>query len=283
MDSIHDKVKITEGLGDCLIAAEAVSQYGKKHHHRIRFATDGRLVPYLHGNSWLIVEDANTVDTSDYFHLKWASQLNNPEVFNLHTIQRFSVQLGFLADPEKTIAIHDNQGNWIYNDLSTDNNHIHVENTLVINQYSAEKNRRYLHDDQVEEVIKVAQTIDPKIEIKYVGDNHPLASSECDIDRGIRLVANARLFVGPISFWYHLACAVNTRNILFTSYMPASKFSNGHSIVVSPKINTATICSHMCEREEQVQRELMLCRDRCRIPDHITHRDIGRAVRQALI
>lgn len=245
MDSVYDVIQITEGLGDCIIAGACVQKLAKIRSKPIGFNTNDLLAPILRTNPYMYLTK------EPGFSLKWASQISK-SIFAYHTMQRFSIQLGINIDPTEVLDLYDQNSNKIRNSPTHKN--------ICINISSKEKGRRFIPT----EAVRLIETIslDRGYSITYIGDGwHNQGIT--DIEQGLRTLQTASLFIGPISFWYHLAACIRIPCMLFTSYMPEHKFSHFETTVaINP---TTNICRLTCEEDELAKRNMMNCWNECQM------------------
>lgn len=241
MDSIFDSIKLTKGLGDCLIAGAAVQKLSLLTNRKIKYVTDPRL-EFLFENHPNI-EYAKS--SSNPFELKWVSQYQN-NLYPLHTMQRFSSQLGFYLDPTETLKFYDNNG------IITNN----PKNRLVcINQFSAEKSRRFIPQKYTDSAKSICEN--KGYEVIILG--------ELNIANSLSFLRETSLFIGPVSFLYHLASCIGTKSLLFISYMPEHKFSHfSNTTSIIPKRK----CSYLCEENETQFRNENDCWGQCKAIDY---------------
>lgn len=233
-------VKLTQGLGDCLIAGGMLTSWHRPWKHKMEFVTSPVLAPILKNNPNLDYRFEGDAD----IELKWPSQLPN-RPYELHTIQRFSTQLDFYADPTDTLDLFNDEGKHILNDSS--------ENIVCINSRSAEHKRRYIpwkYLAFIEELCK-----ENNLTPYYIGDG-----GNTNIVEMRDLLSVCRMFVGPVSFPFHLAGCLNTKSMLFGSYMPTYKLS--HFVDVE-HIDPLAQCHHTCEKDHATLALLIGCHTEC--------------------
>lgn len=216
--------KLTSGLGDCLIAGAALQALDTK----VKFITNPLLKPVFEYHP--TIEFAT--DGSPDLTFQWVSQLST-NLYALHTMQRFSVQAGLYVDPTNVLKIYDQNHNQL----------IGSGDLIVVNEESAEVNRRYIPNRYIERIEAINGG---KYEIKYIG-NGPRSTCR-DIGEMIQVLLRAKVFIGPVSFCYHLASCLHVKCILFTGYMPPHKFSHFFNTTA---ITANAPCSFMCEEQRR--------------------------------
>jgi hypothetical protein len=265
MDSVYDGVSLQQGLGDCVIVASVLEQYCERLGlPTIKYHTHTALVPYLRDHPKI-----QTVDKSDgLVNLKWVSQMKDEGLYNLHTCQRFSIQLGFIADPSQTTKLY--RGNLPL--LNNPTNRI-----ICINSLSKERFRRFISRENLKTIEASAK--EKNYEVVYIGDHYTNESIK-DIDKALGILENCSLFIGPVSFWYHVAECMNIKCLLFTGYMPPNKFSH---FLNTTALESNRSCRHFCERlERKGIRESVGCKDYCFASYEISPRDIILTLSQLL-
>lgn len=268
MDSIFTKVSLTEGLGDCIILAGVLEQYSKLINSPITFHTSDLLIPFFEDNPYI-----NPVSTKDssFLDIKWVSQLNNPQVYNLHTAHRFSIQLGFYSDPSYTPSLYQD-GKLLQNNKSL--------KSICINSLSKEYNRRFIPREHIQ---FIRDYVKPKgYTISFIGNNYPeLHSSNASILESLYNILNCKLFIGPVSFWYHFAESINATSILYTGYMPGYRFSHFKN---THYLESDRNCRHICEREERNGiRNQIGCHSLCFASEEIKKEDLYHTLDKLLI
>lgn len=243
-----NSVGIKEGLGDCLIAAACVQEYNKQFNKNIKFISSPILEPIFRDNPLLNFTSEGKPDLK----LLWASQLDK-KLYRLHTIQRFSTQMGFYADPTAVVDIYMN-GKVVINNSSS--------KIICINSISAEKNRRFIPKDIVDHLVNYFNNIG--YSIVWIGDNYSNNTIK-DIKECVNLLEACSLFIGPISFQYHLASSIKTKCLLFTSYMPYYKYSNFINV---EHVHSKRPCVFSCEEYEYINRKENDCFDRCKAVEY---------------
>lgn len=243
-----NSVGITEGLGDCLIAAACVQEFNKEFNRNVKFISSPILKPILEGNPYLNYESNGTPDLK----LLWASQYDK-SVFRLHTTQRFSTQMGFYVDPTSVVDIY-LDGSKIENKSS--------DKIVCINSLSAEKNRRFIPEYVINYVESFLRN--EGYDIIWIGDNYNKQSIR-DIKECVNVLERCSLFIGPISFQYHLASAIKVKCLLFTSYMPYYKYSNFQNV---EHVDSTRSCVSSCEEFEKINRENNSCFDKCKAVEY---------------
>lgn len=250
MDSIFDSLEsyeLKEGLGDCLIAGAALQFKAIKDNKQIGFNTSDKL-------HFLLDTHPNIKLTTTGKKLLWPSQIKDINLFPLHTNQRFSIQLGFYLDPTYTLDLYINKQKLT---------HKQTTNTICINTYSAESNRRYIDPHLMTNIISIckAKNIDPI----FIGKNDN-ENSITDIKEIVNSLLSCKLFIGPVSFCYHLAACLGTPSVLLGNYMPLYKFS---TIKNTTCFDSDLPCVAMCEEDETNSRNKMQCWDKCKaVPDN---------------
>lgn len=243
-------IELKEGLGDCIIAGAAIQEYARKTNQKIGFITNNSLEPLFkyHPNiEFLLTGQADK-------KLLWASQLRDIgiNVYPAHTIQRFSHQLGFTIDPTKTLDIYNQNGKVVNRPLSK---------VVCINTHSKETTRRFIPDS----IINLLES-----ELKVFG-YEPVFIGSCNrnsvqnINEMIDLLTKCKLFIGPVSFPYHLASALKCKSITFFSYMPYWKFSDFLNTI---PIFSKRSCVADCEEFERKLRVENSCLNGCKAIDY---------------
>lgn len=239
-----DSVGIKEGLGDCLIAAACVQEYYKIYNKKLTFITSPLLQPILSDNPNFYYSSSGKAELK----LLWPSQ-SNPDLYRLHTTNRFSSQMGFNIDPTVVVDIYQN-GNLMVNKPEN--------NTVCINSVSAEKNRRFIPEYVIDFLLNFFH--ERNVEIKWIGDNYKNVGTR-DIVECVNLLETCSLFIGPISFQYHLASAMRVPSLLFCSYMPYYKYSNFTKV---EHMSSDRPCSFLCEEHEEELRVENDCFSKCK-------------------
>lgn len=242
-----NSIQIKEGLGDCLIAAACAQEYNKIFNKRLELITNSLLEPILKDNPHF---DFKTHGTADLI-LKWPSQINK-NLYRLHTLHRFSVQMGFYIDPTKTVDIYLNK--CLQQNTKS-------KKLVCINQFSAEKNRRFIPLKYVNLIKEFCNK--HNFEIKWLGSN--INNSVTDIQECVKLLTECSLFIGPISFMYHLASALKCVSLLFCSYMPYYKYSHFTNCY---HIYSNRNCVSQCEENEIEMIEQNNCSDFCKATEY---------------
>jgi ADP-heptose:LPS heptosyltransferase len=240
--------KLKEGLGDCIIAASCIQEYARIHNIKPTYITSPGLLNILNNNPYFNVTD-NEKDTEDIaLELKWVSQLKE-NLYGLHTMQRFSYQLGFFIDPTKVVNLYNENKQIIKNK--------EVEKTICLNIFSKEYNRRFIPKKYCDLIFKIANDFGYKIE--FIGDCG-IYKSTSDIKEILKKLETTKLFIGPISFCYHLAASIETNCLTFFSYMPYWKFSHFSRTI---PIYDLRECVSMCEEKEKEMRTKNNCFHEC--------------------
>lgn len=249
MDSLPTTIELRSGLGDCIVAGASVQRLARRNNSKVNYTTNPKLQFLFEGHP-----DINySIEPGHKLH--WVSQIKYVNLYPLHTMQRFSYQLGYFIDPVDVLDIY-MSGKQVVS--------LAEDKVVCINQFSAEKARRYIPDCFVEYLI---QRIKSKgYNVTLVGDNNPyFGDSITDIKDCVDLLHHSKLFIGPVSFLYHLASAIRTPAILFTNYMPEYKFSHFFN---TTSINPIKLCRHLCEEKEEEYRNKEKCWDSCKAIDY---------------
>lgn len=245
MDSFLSILGIQQGLGDCLIAAAVCQKLSRLNNNsKVKFHTNKLIHCLFDGHPNIeITEDLPT------FSFKWPSQINR-SLFNLHTMQRFASQLNMMIDPTDVVDIYV-KGNHIVNKQS---------NIVCINDCSAEPTRRFIPKHIVE--LLYEEITKKGYEVYFIGNSMVNKSqSYSDISKCVDLLKNSKLFIGPVSFQYHLASALRTKCMLFTSYMPYYKYSHFFN---TEHISSNMNCVKNCEEFENLIRNENDCWSGCK-------------------
>jgi len=261
-------IKIKESLGDCLIAGACVQKLAELTGEKINLVTNMLLEPVFQYHPLIqLLDDAPIIDVT----LRWVSQLRKEKdinLYGLHTSQRFSHQLGFAIDPTYTLDIYGKNHKAITPSGGR-------SKRVAINIFSAEANRRFIPDYALKILL---ETLDEYgYEIAFLGDCGQESSTR-GISESIEIITNSKLFIGPVSFQYHLASALKVKSLLFCSYMPYYKFSDF--------INTIAIysdrgCVQFCEEFEKRTRKAEDCWGRCKAIEY-NHNTIREKVLRCL-
>lgn len=221
--------KLMGGLGDCLLVGAVLQKLDRP----VDFITNKLLEPvFEHHPKINFFSNGNA-----QYEFKWVSQIKEKNLYGLHTIQRFSSQLGFYLDPTEVLNVYGENGLPIINRGGFD---------IVVNQYSAEGHRRCIPDKYVDMIYEIA---DGDFAVKLIGSNDlKYGESTTSIKSMIDLLSGAKLFIGPVSFCYHLAACLRVNSVLFTSYMPPHKFSH---FTNTAHITANAQCSFMCEQNNR--------------------------------
>ena len=247
MDCFSQTVELTSGLGDCIVAGAAIQALGRNNNLSVNFKTNPILDFLFNGNP-----NIKTTDKEGNIRLKWVSQYKDKNLYPLHTMQRFSYQLGFFIDPTDVLDVYINKKKIINNPSNK---------TILINPLSAEYNRRYIPSNIIDNIEKLC--IEKGYEVVYIGDSYK--ESTKDIKTCTALLENCKLFIGPVSFYYHLASALRVKSILFTNYMPEHKFSHFFNTI---SINPTLGCVNLCEEREKEYRTENNCWNKCKAIDY---------------
>lgn len=217
--------RLHHGLGDCLIAAASLQSLGRPVNYDTNPAIQ-ELFKYHPDVKYVRDSPPHT------YEFKWVSQIKSTNLYALHTMQRFSSQIGFYLDPTKVFDIYGPNGKIV----STPQ-----ERTVCINQYSAERNRRYIPDEYMDVILGEIEKMGYTPVFIGANKNRTIVS----ISEMTKHLTNCKLFIGPISFCYHYASCLRTQCLLFTSYMPAHKFSHFFNTVHIDPVNSP--CRFTCE------------------------------------
>ena len=217
------------GLGDCLLAAASLQYLDADCY----FKTNPLLKPLFECHPNIIYkEDSYDPNSGSDINFKWVSQIHNKDLYPLHTMQRFSSQLGFYIDPTDVFTVYNSKGNRSINEPTRP--------TICINQFSNEPTRRYIPDEYLDLIVKRYN-----YEIVWIGSNN--RDSVTDIREMVNQLLSCKLFIGPVSFCYHLASCLRTKSVLFTNYMPEHKFSHFfNTTAINPKNSP---CRFTCEKD----------------------------------
>lgn len=237
------KIALTEGLGDCIVAAAAIQKYAVINKQKIFYITDSRLKFLFNGHPGIQFSSASNADIK----LEWVSRLSN-KPFHLHTMNRFGSQLGLNLAPDEVLDPYID-GIMVSNDAS--------KPIVAINALSAEPHRRFIP----KHIVDLLASYCVKLGYKpiYVGANYEWGIYS--IPEITNILLHCKLFIGPISFCYHLASALKTQCLTFFSYMQESLFS--HVFNTTPVISEFA-CIEECEAKENITRKQMNCWDTCK-------------------
>lgn len=244
---MFNSVLIKEGLGDCLVAAGCVQEFSKKN-RKLKFCTSEKLKDILSTNPYFEYSKSDEAD----LHLKWPSQIDK-NLYNLHTNQRFAQQMNFTIDATKTVDI------FIKNKLIENKNN---EKFICINSLSAEESRRFIPTKYLNFIQDYCDKHNYKI--FWIGKNNR-NDEIVDILKCCELLENCSLFIGPVSFQYHLAAAIKSNCLLFCSYMPYYKYSHFNK---TNHIFSKRNCVSNCESNEQELRNINDCWNECKAIDY---------------
>lgn len=245
------KVRLTEGLGDCLVAAAAL-QYHRPS-TKIGYITSSLLEPVFRHHPTIV--PFYDMPEGNYFQLKWVSQMMREGVnlYGLHTTQRFSYQLNYMIDPTLTMDIYDEKDKIVCDKSSK---------VVAINTTSAEFTRRRITAEQVEIILE--EVLDAGFDPVFIGNCGEYDGIQ-DIQTCIDILRTCKLFIGPVSFSYHLASALKCKSLLFCQYMPYYKFSD---FINTTSIYSSKSCVQFCEEKEQEMRTQENCFDFCKAIDY---------------
>lgn len=246
MDSLLHSVELKNGLGDCIVAAASIQEYARKNKIKIDFHTNEKLNFLFDGHPNINIKNENS-----NFKLKWVSQLQH-NLYSLHTMQRFSYQMGFFIDPVEVLDIY------VKGQLQKAKKN---KKFICVNQFSAEKNRRYIPDETIEIIEKEIKK--NGYECVYIGDCNK--QSIKNIEECVKLLLECKFFIGPVSFLYHLASSLRVDCLLLTNYMPEYKFSHFFNTI---SVNPERKCYFRCEELESRIRKENECWDRCKAADY---------------
>lgn len=244
MGSISSSVEsyeLMEGLGDCLIAGGAIQYKAVSENKKIGYATSKKLHFLLDTHPNIELVDTGT-------KLLWPSQFKETNLFPLHTSQRFSKQLGYYIDPTYTLDLYI-KGTKLVN--------IPSANTICINTHSAEYTRRYIKEETISAIEEFCNQY--SINLVFIGNSN--INSITNIEGIVSLLLNCKLFIGPVSFCYHLAESLKVRCMLLGNYMPTYKFSNFKNTI---SIDSKLTCIRQCEQHEKITRDMMNCWNGCK-------------------
>jgi len=257
MGSVYEAVKLTSGLGDCLIVASILQNICRQKNVSYKYCTNPALKFLFDFHP-----DINYIEEKEFYsiphknrkELKWVSQLPY-NLYGCHTINRFALQLNTTCDPSEVFNIH----------LKGSMLECRSPKKIVcINQYAAEKNRRFIPSKYISLIADYCSNLG--YEVKFVGSCDQDSYSQIDFTL-LDLLASCKLFIGPVSFMYHLASCIKTKCLLFTSYMPSYKFSHFFNTV---SIESNRSCSYLCEQYEKTYRIDNNCLDSCKAVDYCT-------------
>lgn len=257
---MFNSVSIKEGLGDCLIGAACAQEFSKKI-KKIKFCTSEKLSSILSTNPYFEYSDSDNAD----LYLKWPSQVDK-NLYNLHTNQRFAHQMGFSIDPTKTVDI------FIKNKLIENRNN---EKFICINSLSAEASRRFIPIEYLNFIQDYCDKHNYKI--IWIGNNNR-KDEIIDIVECCNFLEKCSLFIGPVSFQYHLAAAIKANCLLFCSYMPYYKYSHFNK---TNHIFSKRDCVLNCESNEKELRNINRCWNGCKAVDY-SYEEIGFFLKRVL-
>ena len=241
------KFTLTQGLGDCIVAGASLQRLAINTGEKVGFHTSPLLKPVFENHPYIELLDS----PEDCKQLLWPSQTEpvvQSTLWKIHTMQRFSVQLGFTIAPYDVLKIYDEQGKILNKP---------TEDIVCINQYSGERNRRYIPDEYVEFIDCAATSLGYRV--VRLGDEVR------DIQSCINYLRNCRLFVGPISFQYHLASTMGTKCLTFFSYMPPNYYSHFYNTI---PVESYRSCVPFCEELEKTMRDREDCWGGCKAVEY---------------
>lgn len=224
--------KLMGGLGDCLLIGAILERLNES----VIFETHPLLEPIFKYHPTIKL---GKLDPQNGYEFRWPSQIDN-KLFRLHTMQRFAHQIGEFIDPTDVLRIYNQNGRHLINNGKS-------STIIAVNQYSSEGSRRCIPDEYID---LIEQVLGDKYTIQYIGSNSPKNSSKSitHIPDIINLLIDAKMFIGPVSFCYHLASCLHVPSILFTSYMPPHKYSHFFN---TTSIGTNSPCLFKCEEERK--------------------------------
>jgi len=237
-------VRLKEGLGDCLLAGAAIQKYCQLRQEKVEFITAPKLEPAFRNHPDIIFNPENKIAEIE---LRWASQCRrekNLNVYSLHASNRYAVQLNILIDPTDTLNIYDDNKQIIKNNPT--------KKTVCINIFSKELYRRFIPFTYIDFIINICKS--KGYEIIFMGDCGRYDGMQ-DIATNINVLKDTTLFIGPVSFMYHLASCLDVKCMTFFTYTPYWKFSDFKNTI--PLYNLDYKCVFTCEEyEEQRTREM---------------------------
>ena len=224
--------ELMRGLGDCLIAGASLQKLGRP----VDYITSPLIVPLLANHPTIRAFSSGKAANK----FRWVSHIKDRNLYGLHTMQRFSSQIGLCIDPTEVLTIYGSDRKPLVHNSQDCGNYI------VVNQYSAEGERRAIPTTYVNKI--VGRATDIGVPITFIGKNGPPHNSNeiTDISKMVEVLLNCKLFIGPVSFCYHLASCLGVPCLLFTSYMPAHKFSHFFNTVA---IESRASCTFRCEEK----------------------------------
>lgn len=220
---MNSEYRIDGGLGDVLLVGAALQDQGKV----CILQTNPLLNPIFQYHPIIQLGQCQNAQM-----FKWPSQYHK-NIWALHTMQRFSSQIGLYTDPTDVLKIYNRDG--LQKICSK------KEKIVCINQHSAEYERRYVPDNYIN---LIHQMLPSEYKVVWVGSNRNGQKSITDISEMIELFEVCSLFIGPVSFCYHLASCMHVPSLLFTAYMPAHKFSHFFN---TESISSNAQCQYKCE------------------------------------
>jgi ADP-heptose:LPS heptosyltransferase len=227
--------RIDGGLGDVLIAAAALQDKGEA----CVLQTNPILEPVFRNNP--LIKLGSTFRPTVF---EWPSAHQRKTGINLwaiHTMQRFSVQIGKYTDPTDVLKIYGKDG--IQRICKQ------KEKIICINQHSAEHLRRYIPDYFLNFIHMILPS---DYKVVWVGANRNGQKSILDVEEMMDVLESCSLFIGPVSFCYHLASCLHVPSLLFTSYMPAHKFSHFFN---TESISSQSPHQYKCEHNDGYKEE----------------------------
>lgn len=251
LNTIGNSPKV--GLGDCLLVAACAQEYYKKYNKKLKYVTSPIVRDILKENPYFQIVDNCKVDLT----LKWYSEINRSNLSKFHTLQRFSMQMGFYIDPTAVVDIY-LDGNHILNTPS--------KKYVCLNSLANERTRRYIPEKYVDFMVDYIKS--KGYEVIWTGDNYT-SDTVKDVKACALLYKDCSLFIGPVSFQYHLAAAVRAPSLLFCSYMPFYKYS--HFIMTDHVYSTRNCvyrCEEKCDDNDKQMRRENDCLEFCRAVDY---------------
>lgn len=224
-----------------MVAAASLQHIGRHFNRKVGFATSPHIKFLFDEHPYI-----EFLEGQAQVQLRWPSQVHN-NIWGLHTSQRFSSQLGFFIDPTETLDVY-RDGKLIQN--SPD------ERLVCISKSSLEHTRRFL-PERAEQII-VSESKNLGYDIEYIGGGHERSVKH--IPTMFDLLQKCKLFVGIISFPYHLSATIRTPALVFFSYMPYYKFSH---FIGTEHIYSQDSCVARCEEFETRERAARNCYSRC--------------------
>lgn len=223
--------RLDRGLGDVLLVGAALQDQGLK----CKLQTDNILAPVFQNHPIIEIGECKNP-----FVFKWPSEYHQ-NIWALHTMQRFSLQINRYTDPTDVLKIYNTDGSQKICSKK--------EKIICINQHSAEYNRRYIPDHYLQFIHFVLPS---DYKVVWIGSNRNGQESITDIHEIMNVLEVCSLFIGPVSFCYHLASCLHVPSLLFTGYMPAHKFSHFFN---TESISSNALCQYKCEINKQCHTE----------------------------